>query len=793
MNLNPPLVQQAPSKAARVALSRRFRLRIFLPVALATIVAVLLVALGLYLASSHGDEIAVERQVRETRRAIENTLDELAADQEVIALWDDVVLRLRMEKPDLEWVHSYVSSYLHNLSRQDRIYILGATDAPIYASVDGARVDPSSYAEVASSLLRLVEAVRGRLQDQNNIHERLPGVPLAPESTVRTSERAVHATKVVDIFGRPAAVSVMRIVPYTDAVPETPGREPLLVSIRFLDGAFLEEFSKQHLIDSPRFSQSLDTSAGEYAAPIMSGYGNQIGYLIWRPELPGTGVMKAVTPFAVLATAIVIGIMAVLATWLHRAIQEQQSTIIELQASEAQAQHLVIELQASEAQAQHLAFHDALTGLPNRAKFSDRINIELARVHEGVPLALLLLDLDRFKHVNDTLGHLAGDALIKEVAARLARLMKGDDMVARLGGDEFAILRPNAYDYRQVEILCQQILAAVRAPFDLLGNSAFVGVSIGVAVAPDAGNERVDLLRKADIALYGAKAEGRDRFCLFSAAMDDSVKLRSTIEEELRIALASGDELRLYYQPQISTATGAIVGMEALVRWQHPTRGLVAPDQFIGIAEETGLITRLGEWVLREACAASRRWPDLFIAVNISPAQFRVAGFAERVTQIVRECGADPRCIELEVTEGLLVGDIEAVSASIDRLHQSGFKIALDDFGTGYSSLSYLHRFQVDKIKIDRSFVQNLGNEVNSFAIISAMLALGHAMGLSVTAEGVETTEQRDFLEAAGCDAMQGYLFARPSPAQEIEHLIAHSAEQPLPRQALGWREVSVR
>ena len=357
------------------------------------------------------------------------------------------------------------------------------------------------------------------------------------------------------MLGRPAAVSVMRIVPYTDAVPETPGQEPLLVSIRFLDGAFLEEFSKQHLIDSPRFSRSLDTSAGEYALPMMSGYGDQIGYLIWRPELPGTGVMTAVAPFVALATAIVIGLMAVLATWLHRAMQKQQRTILELQASEAQARHLVIELQASEAHAQHLAFHDALTGLPNRARFSDRIDAELARVREGVPLAVLLLDLDRFKHVNDTLGHLAGDTLIREVALRLAHLVKEDDLVARLGGDEFAIIRPNAYDYREVEILCQQIVAAIRAPFDLLGSSAFVGVSIGVTLAPDAGSERVDLLRKADIALYRAKAEGRDRFCLFSAAMDDTVQLRSTIEEELRLALASGNELRLFYQPRFPVRT----------------------------------------------------------------------------------------------------------------------------------------------------------------------------------------------------------------------------------------------
>jgi diguanylate cyclase (GGDEF)-like protein len=768
MNPNQP-IQQAP-RAAQVALSRRFRLRIFLPVALATIVAVLLAALGLYFASSRGDEIAVQRQVGETSRAIERTLDEVAVDQEVIALWDDVVIRLRMEEADVKWLHSYVSSYLHNLSGQDRIYILSATDEPIYASVDGKRVDPTGYAEVQGTLRPLVEAVRGRSQEQNNTHERLPGVPLHPESTVRTSERAVHATKVIGIFGRPAVASAMRIVPFSNAVPETPGEEPLLISIRFLDGPFLEEFSKQHLIDSPRFSRSPDMSAGEYSWPIMSGYGEGIGYLIWRPELPGTGVMKAVAPFAGLATVIVIGIMSLLASWLHRAMQEQQRTIIELQASEAQAQHL--------------ALHDALTGLPNRARFADRVDAELARVREGVPLAVLLLDLDRFKHVNDTLGHQAGDMLLKEVASRLVHLVKEGDMVARLGGDEFAIVRPNAYDYGEVEDLCRQILPAIRAPFNVLGTSAFVGVSIGVAVASDAEGQQVDLLRKADIALYRAKAEGRDRFCRFSSAMDDSVKLRSTIEEELRIALASGNEMRLYYQPQISTATGAIIGLEALVRWQHPTLGLVTPDRFIGIAEETGLIMQLGEWVLREACAASLRWPDLVIAVNISPAQFRAAGFGERVTQIVHERGADPRRIELEVTEGLLLGDVEAVSVSMDRLHRSGFKIALDDFGTGYSSLSYLRRLHVDKIKIDRSFVRNVGHDPDAVSIISAMLALGHAMGLSVTAEGVETVEQYDFLEAAGCNAMQGYLFAKPLPEQEIVRLMARSSEQPWPRRA---------
>jgi EAL domain-containing protein (putative c-di-GMP-specific phosphodiesterase class I) len=285
----------------------------------------------------------------------------------------------------------------------------------------------------------------------------------------------------------------------------------------------------------------------------------------------------------------------------------------------------------------------------------------------------------------------------------------------------------------------------------------------------------VDLMRKSDIALYRAKASGRDRYCLFTPAMDDSVKLRNTIEEELRAALVTGEGLRVHYQPQVTGPEGRIVGLEALVRWQHPTLGMLAPDKFIAVAESTGLIGQLGDWVLRQACSGSKRWPDLFIAVNLSPTQFRAADFADRIIQTVRECGADPHRIELEVTESVLLDDSDTIIQALAKLRAAGFRIALDDFGTGYSSLSYLRRFEVDKIKIDRSFVQHLGHAVDSAAIISAVLTLGHAMGLTVTAEGVETAEQHEFLEAAGCNAMQGFLFSRPLPAEDIDRLLESS------------------
>ncbi len=739
----------------------RFGSRILLPVVVATAIATLLAAVGLFQATARSDAIAVERQLRETKQAISSSMDEMALNQQSVAIWDDPLLMLRRPEPDWQWMDDNIGVWLHDLFWHDRVYVLDGSDAPIYAVVDGARVEPFRYGQVAAALKPLVEAVRGRLPVTNNDHERLPGQPLPATSTARTGEEAVHATRIIALAGRPAAASVMRMLPLTEAVKQEPGTEPLLISVRFLDGRFLEELTKRHLIDDPRYSPSDELERGEHGFPLISDGGERLGFFIWRPELPGTAVLKAVAPTAMIASGIMVLIMALLAYWLYRSMREQQSTILELQTSEAQAHHL--------------AFHDTLTGLPNRAMFNDRLEKGLARARQGKPVAVLLLDLDRFKNVNDTLGHMAGDALIRDFASRILHLLDESDTVARLGGDEFAILRCKEATPEGIAQLCERILGAVREPFELLGNAAFVGVSIGVTIAPEAGTDRVDIMRKSDIALYRAKASGRDRFCLFTPAMDDSIKLRNTIEEELRAALVTGEGLRVHYQPQVTGPEGRIVGLEALVRWQHPTLGMLAPDKFIAVAEGTGLIGRLGDWVLRQACSGSKRWPDLFIAVNLSPTQFRAADFADRIIETVRECGADPHRIELEVTESVLLDDSDTIIQALAKLRAAGFRIALDDFGTGYSSLSYLRRFEVDKIKIDRSFVQHLGHAVDSAAIISAVLTLGHAMGLTVTAEGVETAEQHEFLEAAGCNVMQGFLFSRPLPAEDIDRLLESS------------------
>jgi diguanylate cyclase (GGDEF)-like protein len=753
----------APVQHTPVALGispiRKFGTRIFIPLMLATAAAIVAAGYGLYHATNRSDVIAVERQVRETQQAMNSALDELALNQEIVAVWDDPYQQLRKPELDWAWLDDNIGVWLHDTFRHDQVYVLDVNDAPIYAVIDGERVEPERFSETGDGLRHLIDAVRGRVVEDNTPHERLPGQPFRPGGTVRTSEKAIHATRLTTVADRPAAASVMRIVPSTAELAPPAGTEQLLISVRFLDGTLLQDLSQRNLIEQPRFSKTLDLAPSEHGWLLKSEHNVPIGYFIWRPELPGTAVMRSVRPAAAFAIFIIVFVMGVLAYWLYRSMQAQEKSILESHASEAQAQHL--------------AFHDALTGLPNRTLFNDRLDKALLRTQQGgSTIAILLLDLDRFKDVNDTLGHHAGDALIWQFASRLTRLADNQDTVARLGGDEFVILRADASSLPNLETLCEKILETVRSPFDLLGNSALVGVSIGLVIAPDAGYERVDLMRKADIALYRAKAEGRDCYRFFTATMDETIKLRRAIEEELRRALATGEGLRVHYQPQVAGSEGTIVGLEALIRWQHPTLGLIAPDQFISVAEGSGLIGQLGEWVLRQACGACHRWPDLFVAVNLSPVQFRAAGFCERTIALVKECGVDPRRIELEITEGVLLDDNEGVYRTIAMLREAGFTIALDDFGTGYSSLSYLRRFSVDKIKIDRSFVQNLGRAADSATIVLAVLALGRAMGLTVTAEGVETAEQHAFLEAAGCNSMQGFLFSKPLPEEEVARLL---------------------
>lgn len=444
---------------------------------------------------------------------------------------------------------------------------------------------------------------------------------------------------------------------------------------------------------------------------------------------------------------------------------------------------LIHELEKREQAAQHQAVHDSLTGLANRALLEDRLNQALTRVRrDGASVALLVLDLDRFKQVNDTFGHAVGDLLVQQVSERLKMLLRETDTVARIGGDEFAIIQSAPKNEGDVRRLCSRIIDAVGEPFVLMGREARVGVSVGAILASANSMDASELLRRADITMYRAKSTGRNCFRIFSDEMDAAVQRRDQLESALREALASGTGLKLCYQPQIDSRRRT-TGVEGLLRWNHPLLGNVAPAEILPIAGECGLIDQLAETTFRQACQAARRWPDLSIALNLSPLQFRRGDLASSLWRLAAEEGVSCDRFELEITESVFVEHGEFCEQVIKQLRASGFRIALDDFGTGYSSLSYLRRFPVDTIKLDRSFL-NTARPGDNIAIMSAAVTLGHALGLHVIAEGIATKEQEKVARDACCDGFQGHLYAPAMTEQDLDEFLNSRGIRILPTAA---------
>jgi diguanylate cyclase (GGDEF)-like protein len=432
----------------------------------------------------------------------------------------------------------------------------------------------------------------------------------------------------------------------------------------------------------------------------------------------------------------------------------------------------ITERKRSEERITHLAHYDALTDLPNRVLFHDYLEGKLARMAPGEQLAVFYIDIDEFKSVNDTLGHLIGDELLKSVAASLNRCIRATDFVARLGGDEFAIVQTAVKDPADVVDLVTRIYGAIRAPYACLGHQVTTDASIGIALAPQHGVDLDQILKNADLAMYDAKAAGRRTWRFFAPEMDARVKARRILEMDLRQAMANG-ELEVQYQPFINLRDNRITGCEALLRWRHPERGMIPPAEFIPVAEETGLIGPIGEWVLTTACAEAANWPNnIKLAVNVSPAQFRSDTFALKTMAALAASGLAASRLELEITEAVLIRDDEAALAILHQLRDIGVRIALDDFGTGYSSLGYLQRFPFDKIKIDRCFIADIAEPGGSSSIVQAVVNIAAARNMTTTAEGVETQAQLDLLRTLGCTEMQGYLFSAAKPAAELKQLL---------------------
>ncbi len=429
----------------------------------------------------------------------------------------------------------------------------------------------------------------------------------------------------------------------------------------------------------------------------------------------------------------------------------------------------ITEQRQSELKIEYMAHHDSLTGLANRVLLNARLEEALGRFQGGEMVAVHHLDLDQFKAVNDTFGHPCGDKLLRIVAERLRALVDDNDTIARMGGDEFVIVQAAIADPTEASSLAQRVIDTLSETYEIDGQQAVIGVSIGISIGPGDGSSPDKLLRNADLALYRAKSDGRGTFRFFEPVMDLHMQTRRVMEQDLRNALPAG-EFELHYQPVVNLANKEISGFEALIRWHHPSKGLISPADFIPLAEEIGFIVPMGEWVIQQACATAAQWPDgLHVAVNISAIQFRNPGLMQVIVSALSASGLSPTRLEIEITESVLLHNREATLAVLHQLRALGIRIAMDDFGTGYSSLTYLQSFPFDKIKIDRSFVKNITEDSSSLNIVRAVAALANGMGMTATAEGVETAEQLHSIASEGCTEMQGFLFSRPLPAAEIQ------------------------
>lgn len=617
-----------------------------------------------------------------------------------------------------------------------------------FLEFDGAYIVTAS-GRVLAGVESGVAAGQAGYDGLKHFNRTLPGSP-------PTVEGQAASAKTLMIHDDHEAIAMIVVDLATSSTPVIAARLGglRLVGYRRLTGSMLNDLGDRYRVAGIRITGETPSDPAA-RREILAPDGAVKAWLTWTPDRPGDAMLRQF-----LSGLIAVGVLfaAIFAFVVHR------------------LRGAAIEIALRERQIQRLAGQDELSMLPNRRTFDLRLDQELAQLQRtGSGLAVLLLDLDRFKAVNDTYGHTAGDELIRQVADRLANMMRLGDTVARLGGDEFGIIQTNILDPAGSAALGERILASLTQPFSIFGVETAIGCSIGIALAPQDGSDRETLLKLADTALYQSKNSGRNRYSFFEERMNRSLQLKRMVEEDLRKAI-DRDELVLHYQPQVSIDGSTIVGVEALVRWPHPVHGMVPPSEFISIAEERGLIVPLSEWVLRRACSEAKRWEGIRLSVNVSPIQFRHKDFVANVIRIIEETGFDPSRLELELTEGVVVEDADAAEAAMMDLRGHGIGLALDDFGTGYSSLIYLRRFAFDKIKIDRSFLEYMETTGESAILVHSIAHLGRALGLRVCAEGVETAEQHRFLQAIGCHELQGFLFSKGVTASEIDRLLALDA-----------------
>jgi diguanylate cyclase (GGDEF)-like protein len=688
-----------------------------------------------YIAVSRADQTAEQQESAYVNLELQEQIDNIPHDQLSVTVWDDAVTHAKAA--DLGWIAENLGEWMFSFYKHDMAFVLNEADQPIYAMEGGASVDVSSYGAESAAVAPIISRARRSIASANRALD-----PAAALASVADEDLAT-------IKGFPAIVSVRPILPSTRKISQPEGSEYLHVAVKLIDPVFVADLARHRQLAGAQLV-SATASPSKASLPVKNSAGKVLAFIRWDSDRPGYRLLVQMLPALAFG-----GLIALLMLGLLERRLRQVSDDVEI----------------SLAHAEYLSLHDPLTGAPNRALLEDRLVQALSQGRrDNVRIGLLFLDLDGFKDVNDTLGHPAGDEMIRLVTDRLMKLVPDGDTLARLGGDEFAIVQSHVANEHDAEALAQAILDEIARPFDLSGSPSFITASVGIALSTPDGTDPHELLRKADIALYEAKRSGRHCYRLFVGDMDDVARQRRLIEQDLRSVIESGIGLQQVYQPIFASDGTTIVGAEALLRWSHPIHGMLPPELFIGIAEERGLIDDLGVWVVRKACRALAETSLPWIAVNVSPMQFRGSGPLSMILRELDYAGVSASRLQVELTEGVLLENVGA-SEIISELREAGIQVAIDDFGTGYSSLKYLQRYNVDKLKIDRSFVQQLGLSSGSDAIVRAMVMLAKALHMRVTAEGVENQSQREVLEAIGCHELQGFLMSRPITLGQLHSL----------------------
>jgi diguanylate cyclase (GGDEF)-like protein len=715
-------------------------------------VAIICVIVAVLTSAYRADEVAGDEERTLFTRAIADRGERVLREMESVTATDRAIRNIRTDL-NLSWIQQRIGQWLETFFDHEFVLVIDEQDRFLDALAN-TKSEPMTHDQldaVQEELTPLVGFLRGRTAE----------LPRGAITILRT-DRLVdigHGKRLVvvqRVSGKPAFVTATEVrLPQQD--PAT--LAPFVVAVKFLDNDVLAEVASQLQLRNLRAINADDeVDSPDLTFDLLDDHGDGIARFAWTPKQPGSRIMRSVIPFV----AVAIAGFAVLALFILRYMRRTAAAIA-----------------AGEDRLRHMAMHDPLCGLPNRTFFGERLEQVIGEVQAGGPeAAVFYIDLDHFKDVNDTLGHPIGDELIRNVTLRLNRILRGMDLVARLGGDEFAIITSSGPDPYVLHGIASRIISSISAPYSINGQNIVIGASVGIAVIDRRTAAAPDIMRYADIALYRAKNEGRKRACIYDAAMEEDLSSRKLLEADLREAIENNG-LLLAYQPVVNNSGEKVIGVEALVRWNHPRFGDITPAEFIPIAEDSGLISALGEWVLRRACLDGKNWPGITVAVNVSPLQFRRTDFVEMVKRILAETQFEAKRLELEVTESTFLGNVATAEAAMQQLKAIGVQLALDDFGTGYSSLLYLRRFPFDKLKIDQSFTASIEKAADAAAIVHAIVSLGRGLGMRVTAEGVETAEQALFLRAAGVHAMQGFRFGKPMSAAAISVRLAGAAHRP--------------